>query len=186
VVAREAENGDKQLIAYVAGDKVSTTQLRTYLRGRLPEYMVPALFVTLDQLPLLANGKVDRRQLLELAQQAQPQQDAKEYVAPRTAAEEVLSDLWAEVLTVERVGINDDFFALGGHSLMATQLLSRVEKIFRVELPLRKLFETPTVLGMVDALTLAYGDANAIEDIAQMVKQLREMSDEDLKLMMAV
>jgi amino acid adenylation domain-containing protein len=186
VVAREAENGDKQLVAYVAGDQVSTTQLRTYLRGRVPEYMVPSFFITLDQLPLLANGKVDRRQLLQLAQQAQPQQDAKEYVAPRTAAEEVLSDLWAEVLAVERVGINDDFFALGGHSLMATQLLSRVQKIFRVELPLRNLFERPTVLGMVDALAVAYGDENAIEDIAQMVKQLREMSEEDLKLMMAV
>lgn len=187
VVAREAENGDKQLVAYVVADnEVSTTELRKFLRERLPEYMVPAFFMTLDQLPLLSNGKVDRRQLLELAHQASPQQDAKEYVAPRTAAEEVVADLWIEVLSVERVGINDDFFSLGGHSLLATQLLSRVQKIFRVDLPLHKLFETPTVLGLVDALTLAYdGDADAIEDIAQIVKQLRDMSDEDLKQMMA-
>ncbi len=187
VVAREAENGDKQLVAYVVADnEVSTTQLREVLRERLPEYMVPAFFMTLDRLPLLSNGKIDRRQLLELAQQASPQQIAQEYVAPRTAAEEVLADLWTEVLGVERVGVNDDFFSLGGHSLLATQLLSRVQKIFRVELPLRKLFEKPTVLGLVDALVLAYdGDANAIEDIAQIVKQLRDMSEEDLKQMMA-
>jgi len=184
VVVREAENGDKQLVAYVVAEG-DGGQLRTYLKERLPDYMVPAFFMTLDQLPLNANGKVDRRQLLELAQQASPHQSAKEYVAPRTATEEVLTDLWTEVLGIERVGINDDFFALGGHSLLATQLLSRVEKIFRVELPLRKLFETPTVLGLVDALTVTYGDANAIEDIAQMVKQLRDMSDEDLKQMMA-
>lgn len=187
VVAREAENGDKQLVAYVAADdEVSTTQLRSYLKERLPDYMVPAFFITLDELPLNANGKIDRRQLLELARQASPQQRANEYVAPRTAAEEVLADLWTEMLGIERAGINDDFFALGGHSLLATQLLSRVQKIFRVDLPLRKLFETPTVAGLVDALALAYGDANAIEDIAQMVKQLREMSDEDLRQMMAV
>jgi amino acid adenylation domain-containing protein len=184
VVTREAGNGDKQLVAYVVAED-EVTQLREFLKERLPDYMVPAFFVTIDELPLNANGKIDRRQLLELAQDAQPQQSANEYVAPRTATEEVLTDLWSEVLGVERVGINDDFFTLGGHSLMATQLLSRVQKIFRVELPLRKLFETPTVLGLVDALTLAYGDANAIEDIAQMVRQLRDMSDDDLKQMMA-
>ena len=187
VVSREAESGDKQLVAYVAADgEVNTTQLRAYLRERLPDYMVPSFFMTLEQLPLNANGKVDRRQLLELAAHAAPPQDAEEYVAPRTATEEVLTDLWTEVLGVERVGINDNFFTLGGHSLLATQLLSRVQTIFRVDLPLRNLFERPTVLGLVDALTIAYGDADAIEDIAQMVKQLREMSDEDLKQMMAV
>jgi amino acid adenylation domain-containing protein len=184
VVARETENGDNQLVAYVVAEE-DVSQLRAYLKERLPDYMVPAYFMTLDQLPLNANGKVDRRQLLDLAQQTSPQPGTKEYVAPRTATEEVLADLWTEVLGVERVSINDDFFALGGHSLMATQLLSRVQKIFRVDLPLRKLFETPTVLGLVDALTVAYGDANAIEEIAQMVKQLRDMSDEDLKQMMA-
>ena len=187
IVARETESGDKQLVAYVVAEgEVSTTQLRAYLKERLPDYMVPAFFMTLDELPLTANGKVDRQQLLQLAQQASPQQSTNEYIAPRTATEEVLTDLWSEVLGVERVGINDDFFTLGGHSLLATQLLSRVQKIFRVDLPLRKLFETPTVLGLADALALAYGDADAIEDIAQMVKQLREMSDEDLKQMMAV
>jgi acyl-coenzyme A synthetase/AMP-(fatty) acid ligase len=187
VVARETENGDKQLVAFVAaGEELSTTQLRAFLKERLPENMVPSFFMTLDQLPLNANGKVDRRQLLELAREASPPQNAEEYVAPRTAAEEVLADLWTEVLGVKQVGITDNFFALGGHSLLATQLLSRVQKIFRVDLPLRKLFEKPTVLGLVDALAFAYdGDVNAVEDIAQMVKQLRDMSDEDLKQMMA-
>jgi acyl carrier protein len=187
VVTREVENGDKQLVAYVSSDaELNASQLRGYLKERLPDYMVPSFFMTLAELPLTANGKIDRRQLLELAREVSPQQDANEYVAPRTATEEVLADLWTEVLGVERIGINDNFFVLGGHSLLATQLLSRVEKIFNVDLPLRRVFETPTVLGLVDALALAYGDAEAIEDIAQMVKQLREMSDEELKQMMAV
>jgi hypothetical protein len=160
--------------------------LRAFLKERLPDYMVPSFFMTLDQLPLNSNGKVDRRRLLEFAREASPEQSAQEYIAPRTAAEEVLADLWMEVLGVRQVGITDNFFSLGGHSLLATQLLSRVQKIFHVDLPLRNLFEKPTVLGLVDALVLAYdGDANAIEDIAQMVKQLRDMSEEDLKQMMA-
>jgi acyl carrier protein len=90
------------------------------------------------------------------------------------------------VLEVRQVGITDNFFSLGGHSLLATQLLSRVQKIFHVDLPLRNLFEKPTVHGLADALVVAYdGDVNAIEDIALMVKQLRDMSEEDLKQMMA-
>ncbi|HET6976591.1 MAG TPA: amino acid adenylation domain-containing protein [Pyrinomonadaceae bacterium] len=187
VVVRETENGDKQLVAYVvAEEEMNAAELRGFLKERLPDYMAPSFFTTLDELPLTANGKIDRRQLMELAQQTPQQQNANEYVAPRTATEDVLAGLWSEVLGIERVGVNDDFFTLGGHSLLATQLLSRVQKIFRVDLPLRKLFETPTVLGLADALALAYGDADAIEDIAQMVRQLREMSDEDIKQMMAV
>src|SRR5215213_2063424 len=183
VVTREDESGQKQLVAFVVPDgKVSTAQLRASMKERLPEYMVPGMFVTVDELPLTTNAKVDRRQLLALAQQ-QSSQSSEEYVAPRTATEEVLTELWAEVLGIEKVGVNDDFFALGGHSLMATQLLSRVQKIFRVDLPLRRLFETPTVLGLVEALADAYGDLGPVEEISEMVKALQQMSDEELEQM---
>ena len=104
----------------------------------------------------------------------------EEYIAPSTGTEEVLTELWADVLGVEKVGVKDNFFALGGHSLMATQLLSRVREIFQVDLSLATLFTTPTVLGLVDALVLAYGESNTLEDIAKMVKDLNEMPDDYL------
>jgi FkbH-like protein len=121
---------------------------------------------------------------MRAGQKRAPSRRSEEYVAPRTGTEEVVAEIWAEVLGVEKVGVKDNFFALGGHSLMATQLLSRIREVFRVDLPLRTMFATPTVLGLVDALTLAYGESNTLEDIAQLVKQLREMSEEDLSAML--
>jgi acyl carrier protein len=121
--------------------EVEAEELRAHLRGRLPEYMVPAAFVALDALPLTPNGKLDRRAL------PAPEYAAAEerYVAPRTPVEEVLAGIWAEVLRLERVGVEDSFFELGGHSLLATRVVSRVRELFGVELPLRALFEGPTV-----------------------------------------
>ena len=151
VVAREAENGDKQLVACVVADnEVSTTQLREVVRERLPEYMVPAFFMTLDQLPLLSNGKVDRRQLLELAQQASPQQDAEEYVAPRTATEEALVAVWSEVLGRGTIGANENFFNAGGHSLLAAKVVSRIRDTLGIEIPLRAVFELPTIAQLAE------------------------------------
>src|SRR5262249_19086777 len=118
-------------------------QLKAELRARLPEYMVPSAFVVLDALPLSPNGKLDRR-ALPAPDRARPELD-EAYVAPRTPVEQRLADLWAEVLGVERVGVQDNFFELGGHSLLATQVISRMRKSLEVELPLRALFEAPTV-----------------------------------------
>ncbi|HEU0054786.1 MAG TPA: condensation domain-containing protein, partial [Longimicrobium sp.] len=131
------------LVAYVVGD-AEAEALRDLLRRTLPEYMVPSAFVFLDALPLTANGKLDRKALPapELA-------SAKEkYVAPRTPVEEVLAGIWAEVLRLERVGVEESFFELGGHSLLATRVVSRVRDVFAVELPLRALFEGPTVAAL--------------------------------------
>jgi len=121
----------------------SVAELRRHLAATLPDYMVPAAFVLLPALPLTANGKVDRRALPEPAGQAAAA--GRDYVAPRNPAEEKLAALWAEVLRRDRVGVRDSFFELGGHSLLATQLMSRVRDAFDVELPLRHLFEAPTV-----------------------------------------
>ncbi|RKH16116.1 non-ribosomal peptide synthetase, partial [Corallococcus sp. CA047B] len=145
VVVREDAPGDKRLVAYVVAQPNHTadaTTLRGALKGRLPEYMVPSAFVTLPALPLNANGKVDRKAL------PKPEAGAERthaYVAPRTETEEVLANLWAQVLGVKQVGIEDSFFELGGHSLLATQAVSRIRTAFNVELPLRALFEAPTV-----------------------------------------
>jgi amino acid adenylation domain-containing protein len=131
-------------------------RLRAHLEERLPDYMIPASFVLLDALPLTPNGKVDRRQL-PAPDEARPEQ-AGDYVAPRSPVEELLSRLWAEVLRVESVGMCDDFFALGGHSLLATRLVSRVRESFGVELPVRSLFEAPTVRELAGHVEAALRD----------------------------
>ncbi|HYO15514.1 MAG TPA: amino acid adenylation domain-containing protein, partial [Thermoanaerobaculia bacterium] len=141
VVARELAGG-KALVAYVvaSGAPPAASELRDHLRASLPEHMVPSAFVLLDSLPLTPNGKVDRRAL------PAPEIEAERgFVAPRTPVEELLAGLWAELLNVERVGAEDHFFELGGHSLLATRVVSQLRGIFGVELPLRALFESPTV-----------------------------------------
>ncbi|NTX35800.1 amino acid adenylation domain-containing protein, partial [Myxococcus sp. CA033] len=143
-LVREDSPGNQHLVGYVvASETVDIAALRTFLLARLPEYMVPAVLVPLEALPLTANGKLDRSAL--------PAPDAvltDTYVAPRTNTERTLAALMAELLRIERVGAEDSFFALGGHSLLATQLASRIRAAFQVELPLRALFEAPTVASL--------------------------------------
>jgi amino acid adenylation domain-containing protein len=145
VVAHEASGGDKQLVGYVvpaAGATADLNDLRSHLKRTLPDYMVPQAYVVLEQLPLSANGKLDRKAL--------PAPDASQarhdYVAPRNAVEATLARIFAEVLHQDRVGINDNFFELGGHSLSATRAVARVQDTFGIELPLRSLFEAPAVM----------------------------------------
>src|SRR6185295_9129116 len=157
-VVREDAPGDQRLVAYVvAGDGTAPAngELRRHLRDKLPEYMVPATFVPLDALPLTPNNKVDRR-ALPAPETAGGERRA--YVAPRTLAEELLAGIWAEVLKVERVGVQDNFFDLGGHSLLAAQVVSRLREAAQLELPLRALFQNPTIeglAGVVEELLLA-------------------------------
>jgi amino acid adenylation domain-containing protein/FkbM family methyltransferase len=146
VVAVVGQANDKRLVAYVISDEgepLDSNHLRAYLKERLPEYMAPSAFVTLTELPLTSNGKVDRKALPEPERNAA--ETGAEYVAARTPVEEVLSGIWEQVLKTEQVGINTNFFELGGHSLLATQVISRIRETFRVELPLRVIFESPTV-----------------------------------------
>jgi amino acid adenylation domain-containing protein len=148
VVVREDAPGEQRLVAYVVGGagEADGDALRAHLRRTLPEYMVPGAFVALDRLPLTPNGKLDVRAL------PAPEMASGEdrYVAPRTPAEAVLATIWAEVLRVDRVGAADDFFALGGHSLLATRVVSRIREVFAAELPLRALFEAPTLAGLAE------------------------------------
>jgi hypothetical protein len=135
--------GDKRLVAYVVGD-ASASGLRQYLRGRLPDYMIPSAFVTLDSLPLTPNGKVDRR-ALPRPEEAAPAASEAEFFEPSTPTEQALEKIWAEVLRRERVSVRGNFFELGGHSLLATQVCSRVQRAFGARVPVRRLFESPTV-----------------------------------------
>ncbi|MFP2911744.1 condensation domain-containing protein, partial [Pyxidicoccus sp. 3LFB2] len=157
VVAREDVPGDKRLVAYVVpSEPVPSESLRAFLQERLPAYMVPSAFVALEALPLTGNGKVDRKALP--APEA-PSSEAS-YVAPRTPTEEALASIWAGLLRVEKVGVNEDFFALGGHSLLATQVVSRLRQSFQVELPVRALFEAPTVAALAERVDSARRSAS--------------------------
>ncbi|MCI0355101.1 MAG: non-ribosomal peptide synthetase, partial [Acidobacteria bacterium] len=145
VVVAQGEGDEQRLVGYVVpvNPAPNVGELKSYLEGRLPEYMVPSAFVVLDELPLTANGKVDRRALPAVEARGS---EGEEFVAARTPVEEMMAGLWSEVLGVARVGVADDFFELGGHSLLATQLLSRVREAFQVEIPLRHIFEQPTLV----------------------------------------
>nr|WP_275899245.1 non-ribosomal peptide synthetase [Pyxidicoccus caerfyrddinensis] len=161
VVAREDVPGDKRLVAYVvpSSEPVPAESLRAFLQQRLPAHMVPSAFVSLEALPLTPNGKVDRKALPAPEAPSSPE-DA--YVAPRTPTEELLASLWAALLRVEKVSVEDDFFALGGHSLLATQVISRIRSTFGVELPLRALFEAPTLAGLAARIDSARESAHGL------------------------
>ncbi|MCT9935259.1 amino acid adenylation domain-containing protein [Planotetraspora sp. A-T 1434] len=151
VTTREDRPGDKRLVAYVvpANGRVATPgELRAFLASSLPVFMLPAAFVRLDALPLSPNGKLDRRALP--APEGRGASDA--YVAPRTETERTLADIWAEVLGAPRVGVEDDFFLLGGDSIQAARALSRVRATCGVELPARAMFDAPTVAQLAEAV----------------------------------
>jgi amino acid adenylation domain-containing protein len=154
VVAREDTPGNKRLVAYVVpkGEAVQETvlptinELRSFLKTKLPDYMVPGAFVFLETMPLTPNGKIDRRALP--APDSSLRELENNFVAPSTPTEETLAAIWAEVLGLQQVGIHDNFFELGGHSLLATSVISRIQEAFKIELPLRHLFEAPTIASL--------------------------------------
>ncbi|WP_415878280.1 amino acid adenylation domain-containing protein [Methylomonas sp. TEB] len=152
VLAREDQPGDKRLVAYLVEEQLGTLvtdELKVRLKHALPDYMMPTAFVVLDEMPLSANGKLDRKKLPapDIGEQLR-----KQYVAPRTETETLLAEIWREVLGVEKVGVEDDFFELGGHSLLATQLASRVAKRFAINLPLRSVFEAGNVATLAEII----------------------------------
>ena len=154
VLAREDTPGDRRLVAYTvatSGSTPSAHQLRSFLQLKLPDYMVPSAFVVLDALPLTPNGKLDRK-ALPASDHIRPEFDDA-FAAPRTPVEEILANIWAEVLKLDTVGIHDNFFDLGGHSLLATRVVSRIRDSFKLDLPLRTLFEAPTIRGLARRLT---------------------------------
>jgi amino acid adenylation domain-containing protein len=160
VILREDQPGDKRLVGYIVLRRSSPTAmpsqnyketlelLRAYLKDRLPDYMAPGWFVILADMPRMPNGKIDRRALAHMPPPEGAALVGATYVAPRDAVEEIIAGLWTDILGITSPGVYDNFFDLGGHSLKATQMLSRIRQTFQVELPLRSLFEAPTVAGM--------------------------------------
>jgi len=170
VLAREEESGSGRLIAYIvphSGQKLTVAELRCFLAAKLPDYMLPSAFVFLEALPLTPNGKLDRRSLP--APDWTQLQTETVFVAPRTPVEQALAEIWVQVLGVTQVGIHDNFFELGGHSLLATRVVSQLRQVLDVELPLRSLFEAPTVAGLaqVVAATQANSSLAPIERVSR-------------------
>ncbi|MCE0537829.1 amino acid adenylation domain-containing protein [Kineosporia rhizophila] len=165
VVIADGQEEDRRLVAYAVPASEDALppveELRQHIRQQLPEYMVPAVFVPIPELPLGPNGKLDRAAL--------PAPDSARlapvtvYQAPRDGTEELLASIWAGLLNVERVGVADNFFDLGGHSLLATQVMSRVRSTFDIEIPLAALFDRPTVAGLAEAVREALAAADGAE-----------------------
>jgi amino acid adenylation domain-containing protein len=177
VMVREDEPGDRRLVAYIVSNPDSipnANELRNFLKSKLPDYMVPSAYVFLDALPLTPNGKVDRKALPTPDRNRSELEDR--YVAPRNSTEELVAQIWSDVLKVERIGIHDNFFDLGGHSLLATQVISRVRSAFKIELPLRSLFETLTLAGLAESVHALICD-NQYEEGARLVGAEREYGE---------
>ncbi len=200
VVAREEGAGDKRLVAYIVpgdwrleiGDSGADNlqspisnlpqDLRLFLQDRLPDYMIPAAFVTLDALPLTPSGKLDRR-ALPAPSGARPGV-RRPYVAPRTPVEAQLAEVWRELLAVEQVGVEDSFFELGGHSLLLMQLSTRMRETFGVELPLRVLFDAPTIAAMTVAIATRQVEQEHPDDIAAMLQELKGLSPAEIQALL--
>jgi len=171
VVAKTGESGRVRLVAYArVGEALAWTELRPYLKERLPEYMIPASFVTVEKFPLTPSGKIDRRGLSLLAEHSEEELPA-EALSPTA---ELLTGIWGEVLDVEHVNAHDNFFDLSGHSLLATRVISRIREAFILELPLRRLFEYPTVLELAAHIDeqLRVSEASALPAITPQPHEL--------------
>jgi acyl carrier protein len=168
---RDGGGEEKQLVAFIVprpNGRITSAEVRRFLRERLPDYMVPTAYVTLTALPLTANGKVDRKALPAPTAAMLLPEESRE-AGQLTPVQEAVSEIWRNVLGVESVGLHDDFFDLGGHSVLVTQITSRVRQAFDVELSMRHLFGAPTVAGL----------AEIIEECLN--EQLRQMSHEELQ-----
>jgi acyl carrier protein len=198
VAAPAMPSGERQLVGYVVAKdaaELPAAELQAYVKSTLPGYMVPAVIIKLAALPLTPNGKVDRR-ALPVPTALQRVANA-EFVAPQTPVEVELAKIWATVLGVERVGLNDNFFELGGHSLMVAQIMAQVRERFQVELPLRSVFEKPTLgylaqligsdqherpqpeIVRIRAVPRRQGNTN------ELLNQLDQLSDEEVEALLA-
>jgi hypothetical protein len=184
VVARESASGEKQLVAYVvregeaekAGN--SCEYLREYMRGRLPEYMVPWAVVELEELPLTANGKVDRGKLPGVDDAGAAQEREREYEGPRTAVEEILCGIWGEVLQVERVGIRDNFFELGGDSILSLRIKAQAQSR-GLDFALQALFDHQSIAELAAVMTDTFPRSTSNE-----TKPFDLLSDDDRRRLM--
>jgi amino acid adenylation domain-containing protein len=189
VLAREDRPGDRshgrRIVAYLvpaAGAEIEVGEVREFARGRLPSYMVPFAFVVLPALPLTPNRKLDRKALPAPEERV----EARERIPPRTAVERVLAEIWKSVLGVPEVGALDNFFDLGGHSLAATRVVTQIQDVFPLEIPLRTLFEAPALAELAARLEdLGRTAAVAVTGIAEVILEVQDLEDDEIGEMLA-
>ena len=172
VVVREDVPGDKRLAAYFVcdGEAPGTGDLRTHLKSTMPDYMVPTAFMKLDALPLTPNGKIDRK-ALPVPDDARIDLESN-YVAPEGANQESLAAIWAEVLGLEKVGVQDNFFDLGGHSLMVIKVLSRIREELGTEIPVSTMFQNPTIHDLAEAMVASQIGQTDDDELRRMLEEL--------------
>jgi len=171
---RASSTGEKRLVGYFVPDAKApaVSELRAFLKSKLPEYMVPSVFMPLDTLPVSPSGKLNRRALPE-PDDARPEL-TREFVAPSTPVEEAVAEIFSDVLEIRQVGVHDDFFELGGHSLLATRVVSRLRDRFQIEMTPRFLFESPTVQQMASRISELLMQGTDPDDIAMLLAELEE------------
>lgn len=182
---QEDARGDKRLIAYAVFEpetSLTLSQMREFLKDRLPDYLIPSALVQLDAMPLTPNGKIYRKGLPVIEQIKGESERVPD--PPRNHVEEALSWMWAEVLGVEEVGIHDDFFEIGGHSILASQLVSRLRETFHLELSLRAFFDAPTVAKLTEVITMGKEQAAKVERIAELLMNVINYSDDEVEAML--
>lgn len=182
VVLREASDNDKRLLAYVVAQEQSRPavgELRNFLKAKLPSYMVPAAFEMIDALPVMPNGKIDRRALPEPQTRAEMDET---FAAPRTPIEELLAATWREVLKLEQIGIHDNFFDLGGHSLLAAKVVSNVRTTLDVEFGMVDVFQAPTIASLAELLYPRAIEQEPEDELAILLAELEGLSDEEAQL----
>ena len=182
VVGRRLDSGEQHLVAYYVpalNAAPTTDELARFMRASLPSYMVPSKFVMIDALPLTPNGKVDRL-ALPATDRSRPKL-GNQYSAPRNSVEATLAAIWAEVIDICPIGINDNFFDLGGHSLAATRVVSRVIEQFQLEIPLQSLFESPTIADMAAVITVHRERALDENELATILDELESLSDDEVQ-----
>jgi amino acid adenylation domain-containing protein len=172
VTVWEEQPGNQHLVAYVVTNEehsITNNQVRDFLKEKLPDYMVPSVVVLLEKMPLTPNGKIDRRSLPVPDIQSSYRAN---FVAPRNPTQEVIAGLWSEVLNLQQIGIHDNFFELGGHSLLGTQIISRLRSLFQIDIPLRRLFESPTIAELSEFInTTRHADSGLIESAIEPIKR---------------
>ena len=186
VVAQQDKSGETRLVGYFTPESQvnsSVSELMGFMKERLPEYMIPSYLMAVDRIPLTPSGKIDRRALPDPGH-SRPELDTR-FVAPRTIIEHELVQIWGKVLSLECIGIHDNFFDLGGHSLAATRVVSQVIKQFQLEIPLQSLFQSPTVAEMVTVITEYQGKKLGERELKNCLIELESLSDEEAKRLLS-
>jgi aryl carrier-like protein len=178
------QNGQDSLVAYyVSRQELGIAMLRSFLGESIIEETIPNVFVHLNKIPLTLNGKVNLAALPTLDDARQ--MTTRSSVPPRTTAEEVVAEVWSEILGVKHIGVQDNFFEIGGHSLLATRVISHLRAIFQVDIPLRRLFEKPTIEGLLGVITQMWGNREIVEEIARTSRELEQLSAAEARALLS-